>query len=203
MNVSQIYLREVATGKAVPASLCDEITDEHLEMWDRTWRPVFDAHCQGLPPDANKEDFKWNWKGNATIWRSGAEFNSFAVVCDGALQGLMVTNNVIRARLTAPAKKHLIYVELLATAPWNRPNVQSPPRYRFTGWILILAAIELSLEMEFRGRIGLHSLSRAEPFYRDKCEMTPVERDADHNNMIYFEMTEKQAEAFRQKRMKP
>ncbi len=66
----------------------------------------------------------------------------------------------------------------------------------------MLAAIELSREMEYRGRIGLHSLSRSERFYREKCGMTDLGMD-EKKRMIYFEMTEAQAEAFRQKRKKP
>jgi len=89
-------------------------------------------------------------------------------------------------------------VELLATAPWNRAEIQKPPRYRSTGWALMLAAVELSREMEFRGRIGLHSLPGAEPFYRDKCGMTCLGMD-EEKGMVYFEMNEEQAETFRQK----
>jgi hypothetical protein len=201
MNVSPIYLREVATGKAVAASLCDEIIDEHLEMWDTTWRPAMNAHCQKLPPEAEPQDVEWDWKANSDKWRRVAKYNSFAIVCNGELQGLMLTNNLVPARLTTPVGKPMLYVELLATAPWNRTEIQDPPRYRSTGWMLMLAAIELSREMEYRGRVGLHSLSRSEEFYRVKCEMTDLKMD-DKKRMVYFEMTEAQAEAFRQKRKK-
>ncbi len=123
MNVSQIFLRKMATGESVAASLCDEITDEHLKMWETTWRPAIDAYCEGLPPEAKPEDFKWNWKANAGIWRQAVKYNSFAIVCEDELQGLMVTNNILRARLTTPVGQPMIYVELLATAPWNRPEI--------------------------------------------------------------------------------
>ena len=47
--------------------------------------------------------------------------------------------------------------------------------------------------------IGLHSLPAAAPFYRDKCGMTELGNDVAHENLMYFEMTDKQAKRFRQK----
>ncbi|MEY2427300.1 MAG: hypothetical protein QOJ40_185 [Verrucomicrobiota bacterium] len=199
--MSEIRLRRVATGEAVAASLCDEITDGHLEMWAGTWQPAMEAFGEGMPAEEVPEDSEWNWIANARIWRRFAKYQSFAIICDGGLQGLMVTNNILRARLSIPVGKPIVYVELLATAPWNRAEIQTPPRYRGTGWALMLAAVELSREMEFRGRIGLHSLPGAEPFYRFKCRMTDLGMDQE-KGLAYFEMNEEQAEAFRQKTTK-
>lgn len=100
--MSEIRLRRLATGEAVAASLCDEITDEHLEMWARTWVPAMEAYCEGRPPEEVPEDSEWNWVANARVWRMFAKYQSFAIVCDGELQGLMVTNNIFSARLSTP-----------------------------------------------------------------------------------------------------
>jgi hypothetical protein len=198
MNVSPIFLWKLATGKSVPADLCDEITDEHLEMWDRAWKPAMEAHCAGLPPEAEPEDSEWDWKANAQNWRKAVTYLSFAVVCEGELQGMMVTCDTKMNR----AGKPMIYVELLATAPWNRPEIQTPKRYGGVGRALMLAAVELSRQMGFGGRVGLHSLPKAEPFYRTKCGMTDLGMDA-KKKMVYFEMNEAQAEDFRQNKKKP
>ena len=112
MKSARIFLQRVATGEMAEAGLCDEITDEHLEMWDTTWRPMMEAHCEGLPREAEPEDSEWDWKANARQWRRLATFRSFAVVCDGELQGLMVVRDKMNA-----AGMPIIYVELLATAP--------------------------------------------------------------------------------------
>jgi hypothetical protein len=61
---------------------------------------------------------------------------------------------------------------------------------------MIRAAIALSEELEFKGRIGLHSLPQANSFYANTCGMSDLGMDADYQNLRYFEMTPEQAEAF-------
>ena len=92
-----------------------------------------------------------------------------------------------------------MYVELLATAPWNRTNIQRPKRFRGTGTVMIAAAIQLSMDLGYKGRVGLHSLRDAESFYQKGCGLTAPGRDAAYLNLMYFEMTETQAEGFRAK----
>ena len=47
-----------------------------------------------------------------------------------------------------------------------------------------------------RKRIGLHSLPQADSFYRDRCRMSDLGRDASKQNLTYFEMTDAQAAQF-------
>jgi hypothetical protein len=56
------------------------------------------------------------------------------------------------------------------------------------------AAVEASIDLEFKGRIGLRALSKAEPFY-ERHGMTCLGRDIDDPNK-YYEMTPEQAQAF-------
>jgi hypothetical protein len=88
----------------------------------------------------------------------------------------------------------MIYIELVSTAPWNRAEFENPPRFRGVGKSMIKAAIKLSVKEKYKGRIALHSLSGAEDFYR-KCGMTDLGMD-EEKEMVYFEMTEAQAQAF-------
>ncbi len=64
--------------------------------------------------------------------------------------------------------------------------------------MMMMAAVQLSIDLKYKGRVGLHGLPGAESFYED-CEMTALGHDAAYGNWMYFEMTEDQAEAFRQK----
>jgi hypothetical protein len=114
-----------------------------------------------------------------------------------SLQGLMLVSDFRSVRLQVQFGKPIVYVEFVATAPWNRPEVQKPPKYRGVGTVMVAAAIELSCGLDYRGRIGLHSLPAAAPFYRDKCGLIELGRDAEHPNLTYFEMTENQAQKFR------
>ena len=54
----------------------------------------------------------------------------------------------------------------------------------------------LSENLEFHGRIGLHSLPQANGFYANTCGMTDLGTDPDYGGLRYFEMTPEQARAF-------
>ena len=62
---------------------------------------------------------------------------------------------------------NLLYVEYLSTAPWNRYAIKNKPKFRGIGTILLMQAVFESYNEGFHGRIGLHSLSRAEKFYKN------------------------------------
>jgi hypothetical protein len=197
MQESRVYLRKSATGMLVEASLLDEVTDRHLALWDGAWRAVMQQHCSGRALRDKPEDHHWDWKWKANEWRPMLGYHSFAITCEGELQGLMLASDFKSARIQAQFGKPIVYVEFLATAPWNRKEIQTPPRYIGVGTVMVAAAVEVSWDLGYRGRIGLHSLSKAEEFYRDKCGMTELGKDAGHQGLIYYEMTDNQAEAFR------
>jgi hypothetical protein len=65
------------------------------------------------------------------------------------------------------------------------------------GSLLVRAAIELSREEGFKGRIGLHSLPQSNAWYANMCGMTDLGADPGYSHQLrYFEMTPEQAEAF-------
>jgi hypothetical protein len=99
------------------------------------------------------------------------------------------------ARIATQAGSPLVYVNLLATAPWNLPEVNDPPRYRGVGTILLAAAATLSVDLGFKGRLGLHSLPRSEHWY-ERLKITNLGPDPDpqKQNLKYYEMTPDQAQ---------
>ena len=120
----------------------------------------------------------------------------FSIVCDDLTQGMMIVDMVkYRGRINAQKGKHLVYVEFVESAPWNRAELFDPPRYRGVGSILVRAAVTLSEESEFQGRIGLHSLRQANGFYANTCGMTDLGADPDQQGLHYFEMTPEQSQA--------
>ncbi len=196
MQESRVYLKKTSTGQLVEASLLDEITDEHLTLWIDTWQPAMQAHCSGRVLRDKPEDHHWDWKWKASEWRPMLGYHSFTITCEGELQGLMLVCDFKSARIQAQFGKPIVYVEFVATAPWNRPKIQTP-RFRGVGTVMVTAAVELSWQLGYRGRIGLHSLPDAEEFYRDTCGMSELGKDAAHQELMYYEMTDNQAEAFR------
>ena len=196
MEKSRIQLQRAATREMAEADLYDAITEEHLQSWEAGWAKAMKAHCEGLPGEAEPEDSQWEWRPIVNYFRNNPASNSFAIVCDGELQGMMITEVA-----ESVDGKPLIYVGWLATAPWNRPEVQTPPRYKGVGGAMVAAAVELSRQKGFGGRIALHSLPAAEPFYR-KCRMDDLGFD-EAKRMEYFEMTEAQADIFCPKKTTP
>jgi hypothetical protein len=88
----------------------------------------------------------------------------------------------------------ILYVEYLENAPWNiKGNARGTSAYLGIGMVLIGEAVHISREYGFAGRIGLHSLPLAEPFYRDKCQFSEVGPDAAENGLVHFEYSEQQA----------
>jgi hypothetical protein len=203
MEAIRVYLERVADENLVEAELLDEITDHHLNLWQTTWKPAMvDAVARleraGVPKSYWPQDMLWDWSRKTAYARSYIGMRSFCIVCNGYLQGMMQVDCTREARLAGQAGKPIVYVDFLSTAPWNRKELIQPHKFRGVGRVLILAAIQLSADEEFQGRIGLHSLPQADAFYADKCGMTPLGRDARYENLTYFEMTSSQAKDFMQ-----
>jgi hypothetical protein len=200
-QVSVIYLREVASGGAVEAQLLDAIEEAQLVDWRLHWRPVVVEKVRELqrarvPITEWPQSWHWNWLEKMADVTKLLAFRGFSVTCQGITQGLMRVDLNLLARVPSQRAKPLVYVEYLEAAPWNRPEFGVVPRYKGVGKVLITAAIELSLEEGFKGRVGLHSLPQADGFYRERCGMTDLGPDAEYQNLRYFEMTPEQAAGF-------
>lgn len=204
MEESLIYLQRSGTREDVEAELWDDISDLHLDLWRTTWKPRLDEARRRLlkakiPLHQWPQDLHWDW-GEKTEWsRPMLALKRFAITCGGALQGLMLVNLAkATARLPSQRGKDLAYIDFVSTAPWNRPEISGIQQFHGVGTILVLAAIELSRFEGFQGRIGLHSLSQATDFYANACGMSSLGPDPHYDDLDYFEMTQAQADAFRQ-----
>jgi len=108
----------------------------------------------------------------------------------------MFTDTVRHCRHPSQLNEHMVYIDLLATAPWNRPRFTLTPLYRGIGLVLLTEAILQSREEGFGGRLGLHSLPGADDFYRDQIKMLDLGPDPKYDGLRYFEMTSDLADAF-------
>jgi hypothetical protein len=146
----------------------------------------------------------WNWRDKAGAISGRLANPSFCVMCQGMTQGMTILDTLRGSRIESKKGKDLIYIEYLENAPWNRPHLPGDqPRFAGVGSLLFRAAIELSREEGFKGRLGLHSLPQSNNWYSRVCGMTDLGVDADHQNLRYFEMTSEQADAFIAKGIKP
>jgi len=194
-----IYLRDGDSGEPVQADLRDAIEEAQLLDWREHWQPLLIAQLRerGAGSLADwPENWHWNWDRKMAQIDGLLGFAGFSVVSGGQTQGMARVDLNQFAREPSQKGKPLVYVDYLETAPWNRPDLGfDPPRLRGVGSALLVAASALSAAEGFKGRIGLHSLPRADDFYRRSglCDLGP---DPAVHDLRYFEMTEAQAQAF-------
>lgn len=201
-TVSWVRLFDVALGQPVPAQLMDSITERQLADWEGEWMPELFKAMQRLSRAGVErrhwpQSRHWDWRRKVEALQEMLAYPGFSIVCDGLTQGMMIVDTTTkRCRIDSQKGQHLVYVNFVENAPWNRAELFDPPRYRGVGSILIRAAVTLSDEWEFHGRIGLHSLPQANGFYANSCGMTDLGTDSDYEGLRYFEMTPEQARAF-------
>ena len=184
----------------VPATLVERIDVAYARRTDDLWLTFLAAEiakaqaagAQLSPP----EHVHWRWERKVAAVDRLLPYPTLAIEFEGDAQGLMMLKTDGEfAQLPVETGKALVYVVFLATAPWNLPAVVSRPRFRGVGTVLLRSAVETSLDLGFKGRLGLHSLPQSEQFYA-RLGMTPLGKDPKKQNLTYFEMTPAQATAF-------
>ncbi len=201
-NISPVFLSNPRTGQSEPAELWDRITEKQLADWEAEWVPELFKAVQGLARSGVErkhwpQSRHWDWRRKTEALQGMLANPGFSIVAGGITQGMMLVDTTMkRCRLERQKGKHLVYVSFVETAPWNRRELFDPPRYQGVGALLIRAAIELSNEHEFKGRIGLHSLPQSNSFYANACGMSDLGADPDYQGLRYFEMSPEQAQAY-------
>lgn len=200
VEISTVYLLDVATGESVEGELRDAIEQAQLDDWQTHWQPALFAVIQslarrGVPVNQWPQSWHWDWAKKTTRVQGLLAFRGFSVVAAGVTQGLAQVDLTKSGREASQARKPLVYLDYVEVAPWNRPELGSRPRLRGVGSALITAAVALSEDEGFKGRIGLHSLPQADSFYR-KIGMTDLGPDPAYQDLRYFEMTAERARAF-------
>jgi hypothetical protein len=187
-------------GQLVDAFLCLDVPASLIAQTISRWKPLWDAGLErrqrlGLPRLENEH---WDWLAKAG-WLSLAAYRSLGVECEGVMQGLMlVVTDGHYARVEPDLGKPLVYVDYVQTAPWNDEDLVDRPRFGAVGTHLLDGAVKLSADLEYAGRIGLHSLERSEGFYR-RLGLTQVEIEQDDphtKGLWYFELTRQKADDF-------
>lgn len=201
-TIIRVHLFNVERGEPEEAELRDAITERQLADWEGEWLPELFKAMQRLRRARVErrhwpQSRHWNWRKKTEEFQGMLAWSGFSIVCDGLTQGMMFVDTTMkRCRIDSQRGKHLVYVEYVENAPWNRKELFDPPRYRGVGSLLIRAAVALSEDLELHGRIGLHSLPQANGFYANKCGMTDLGADPGYHDLRYFEMTSEQARTF-------
>jgi hypothetical protein len=190
----------------VEAVLVDQLEPPDLLIVERVWGPVrsrllAELTRRNVPRHEWPESLHWDW-GRKAVELKLLEATGFGIVCEDTWQGVMLTRLASHVtRLAEDRGKPLIYIDYLEAAPWNWivPPLGERGQYRGIGSVLIRRAVMQSEDEGFHGRVGLHALPQAVAFYQKACGMTLVAQDANKENLMYFEFTRAQAEAFMEK----
>lgn len=182
----------------IDADLFQGVDAAVIKSFNDDWAPLFNA----AQPGEEEDDAHWKWaeKARAADQNPLNGYEVFGIEANSKTQGLMLAvtgGPKCRSRHPEHPGKPLVYVDLVATAPWNRGTVVSNPEFKGVGRVLLMTAISLSMQEQFAGRIALHSLPGAETFYRDNMKMTDFGGDPNTQNLRYFELSESQSTQLR------
>ena len=200
MNNFKTNIYDCKKEEFVPALVRFNLVPEEIIEIEVQWKQVrsqiaSDIESQGKDPNQYFQHGFWNW-AKKSQWANLLSYYLISIETekDNKTQGLMLVELASHyASLPPDRNKPLVYVSFLETAPWNLKYYNEGPTYKIVGPRLIQTAIQLSINEEFGGRIGLYSLPQAESFYK-KIGMTPV--DNPNEKLRWFEFTKEQAMKF-------
>lgn len=198
--LEDVPLLDMHSSNYVRARMLDRIDLQYAVKADGVWLTYL-AAAMAAGQTAGKplkvpEHAGWKWSKKLGLTERLLSYQTLAIEFEDVPQGLMMLRtDGSFSRLEGQEGKPLVYVEFLASAPWNLPAVVERPRFRGVGHTMMRKAIEISMDLEFKGRLALHSLPQADDYYRG-IGMTLVGKDELKENLNYFEMSPDPAKAF-------
>jgi hypothetical protein len=161
----------------------ETLSDAHIDQANRTWVPEFHRRRQLRVSD---QDFLvWDWPSKEKYLLAKNTIRDYVVSRDDRLEGIIILQEPEPSRLEPFAK--VLYVRYVATAPWNRPCGSTSGQHRFVGTVLLNQGIRESVMLECEGRLGLHSLSNSDTYYR-KLGFRELGPDPGNRGLTYFEL---------------
>lgn len=153
------------------------LAQNHIDDVENLWRKQLKLYRQ--------EDKYWDWLFKKRISGSWDNYETYAIEYQEKTQGLLWLETQ-QHRSQVKIGQRVVYIEALASAPWNRKTIQKPPELKGVGTVLLNFARFRSLNLGYEGRVALHALPGAERFY-DSRNMMNFGADADKEDLIYFE----------------
>ncbi len=206
-------LHSTVIGSTVEIEFFRDIDEEQSVRIHERWHPILmeryklavlryhqlhkptQADWLAVQQEYGVPDAKWQWPDLFAEMRGRTTHASFCIEAQGEVQAAMRVDLTARCRLSSQAEQHLVYVERIAVAPWNRRQIQDPPLLTGLGKILLGVAVSLSIDEGWDGRTGLHSLIQADGFYR-RVGMSDLGIDPNHEGLRYFEFSSPDARKF-------
>jgi len=163
-------------GRIVKGQLCS-MAARHLIDYQQLWQPML--------IEAQQPDEGWPWEYKLRQAQQEERFEAYAIEVEGLTQGMLYIETQWH-RSGLPQRYQLIYVQAIASAPWNRVEIEDPPYFAGVGRALLLFARKRSGQIGYQGRVGLHALPGSEGFYHRNA-MPDYGADSEKEGLIYFE----------------
>jgi GNAT superfamily N-acetyltransferase len=168
MTDRAVTLLDIRTDDLVNATLRMEMRQNEFRRitqdWDRMkmkYREILRENGKTLPPNDT-----WNWEDKASSTTPDLHRFVGVATADGMQGMMMVAKTPEFSRKPYQQQTPVLYIEYIESAPWNLPEYAGvEARYRGVGSSLLAAAVDISIELGFRGRLALHSLGAARGFY--------------------------------------
>lgn len=199
-STHQIFLLGQPSGEPVGALLRERINSDYARAVDDQWLTYLaalegQAEGRGVP-FMRPDHIHWRWHTKVQESAHLLSCPTLAVEFGGEPQGLMLLKTDGHfALLPTQERKPLVYIPYLATAPWNCRDITDRPKFLGVGTVLLRAAVSTSIDAEFKGRIGLHSLPKAEEFY-ERHGFQCLGKDPEKENLKYYELSPEAAAEF-------
>lgn len=191
--IAAFELPDARSNSRQSAELWDTIEPRHREHLEIQWAQALTELLAQMPAEHREESAHWNWPDKLDRSDGIIGRQAYIIECGGMTQAVMLVDLNKTSRFPATRGESIVYVDYLQTAPWNwKRDCQPHPQFRGLGTMMLQVAIQLSLELDFDGRVGLHSLPQSEDFYRARG-MKDFWRDPDYDCLVYFETTAIQA----------
>jgi hypothetical protein len=145
-------------------------------------------HLAGILRETEQPDASWDWAYKLRLALNDDRYEAYGIEFEALLQGVILLETQWH-RSWLPQRFPLVYVEYLASAPWNRRLLEDPSYLIGVGRALVLFARQRSVEVGYGGRVGLHALPGAEAFYRryDMPDYGPdPDTDTDTDGLVCF-----------------
>lgn len=202
MSSTHAVLLQAASGGVVEAVLHERIDADYALLVDGDWKAQLAFEQARAVTEGRAVPFlehgHWKWADKVKESAQLLSCPTLAIECDGQTRGLMlIKTDGHFGRSPTEVGQPLVYIVYLATAPWNLRDLVGQPRFRGVGLVLLYAAIQISLDAEFKGRIGLHSLPQAETFYEQHgFQCLGVDPDPEKQGLKYYELSPQAASEF-------
>lgn len=164
------------------------IDESNISDYEKIWLPKMG--------EQSREDLHWDWRAKIGKYSNPLLYSHFCIEHQKETQGLaVVTKGGAFSRLPEMQNQDIMYLNYLAVAPWNHKAYGSNRRFKGVGLVLVGAVVQLSLDEGLSGRVGLHSLSNAEGFYKS-LGFEDLGADDQCQNLKYFELPAEQVNKF-------